>query len=84
MTTPLNQRYRVIQAVTATWCPEGREDVDWMIKPGQGEFSFDGSNILFHPPKEWVKAEGLPDPITTINMNGFIDVMVEHGRLEKV
>ena len=72
--TEINKRYKILKEVTLSVCPDGREQVEYIVGSDSGEFSFDGSNILFHDAYTGKTH-------TSINMNGFIDAMVEQGRL---
>jgi len=72
----VNKRYRIIKNVTLSVIDEKTSDqLDFIVGSDSGQFSFDGSNILFHDAYTGKTH-------TSINMNGFIDAMVEVGRLE--
>jgi hypothetical protein len=76
--TEIGKRYRILDVVMLSFIDDkGQDQNDYLMRPGDGEISFDGSDILFHGSKTGKTH-------TSINCNDFIDVMLADGRLEKI
>lgn len=70
--TEINYRYSILKPVIVSIIVDGQDTQEYLIDPGNGQFSFDGSDIIFHQKgKEFV----------TLNENSFIDKMLSTGHL---
>ena len=68
-------RYKIVEKLTVAYISkETDEQAEVFVEPGDGEFWFDGANIMYRHYKGDVT-------ITTTWINSFIDQMVEAGRL---